>query len=367
MLLKLIKGCLSVSVLTATALSCAALSGAAAAPSIVVDVATGKVYAHEEAFQRWYPASLTKMMSAYVAFRMLEAGQVTPDTPVRISVTAAKEPPSKMGYKPGSVMTLDTALKIMMVKSANDVSVAVAETLGGSVNGFAKMMNAEAARLGMSGSHFTNPHGLPDPQNYTTARDLAVLGMALRQQFPQYAHYFSVEALDFTDGHRQELNGNILLGRYNGADGMKTGFICASGFNLVASATRQGRTVMSVVLGATRQETRAAKSAELMETAFNGNPAAATDLRNLAPYGQNINSAPDLRAQICNPEAIAARWDGREVEGYMKINSPYIHDIKHEPRAITVGLSQKAPETKPGQLHISQVPIPLQRPAKRGS
>lgn len=367
MLLKLIKCCLPISALTAAVLSSTALTGALAAPSIVVDVATGKIYAHEEAFQRWYPASLTKMMTAYVAFRMLESGQITLDTPVRISVTAAKEPPSKMGYKPGSVMTLDTALKIIMVKSANDVSVAVAETLAGSVSRFAKIMNAEAAHLGMSGSNFTNPHGLPDPQNYTTARDLAILGVALRRQFPQYAHYFNVEALDFTDGHRQELNGNILLGRYDGADGMKTGFICASGFNLVASATRQGRTVLSVVLGASRQETRAAKSAELMETAFRGNAATMQDLRNLAPYGQNINVAPDLRARICNQEAIAARWDGREVEGYMKIDSPYIHDIKHEPRSITVGLIQKAPETKPGQLHISQVPIPLQRPSKRGS
>lgn len=362
MSLKLIKSCL-----TATILNCTVLSGAAAAPSIAVDVETGKVYRHEEAFQRWYPASLTKMMSAYVVFRMLETGQVTPDTPVRVSVTAAKEPPSKMGYKPGSVMTLDTALKIMMVKSANDISVAVAETLGGSVSGFAKMMNTEAARLGMIGSHFTNPHGLPDPQNYTTARDLAVLGVALRRQFPQYAHYFNIKALDFTDGHRQELNGNILLGRYDGADGMKTGFICASGFNLVASATRHGRTVMSVVLGADRQETRAAKSAQLMEAAFRSNLATAPDLQSLPPYGQNINSAPDLRAQICNPQAIAARWDGREVEGYMKIDSPYIHDIKYEPRAIVVGLTQKAPETKPGQLHISQVPIPLKRPVRRGS
>ncbi|MGU3574015.1 D-alanyl-D-alanine carboxypeptidase family protein [Brucellaceae bacterium C25G] len=362
MLLKLIKCCL-----TATALSCAGLSNAAATPSIVVDVATGKVYSHEDAFQRWYPASLTKMMSAYVAFRMLETGQVSPETLVRVSANAVKEPPSKMGYKAGSTMTLDTALKIMMVKSANDISVAVAETLGGSVDGFARMMNAEAAQLGMTGSHFVNPHGLPDPQNYTTARDLAILGMALRRQFPQYAHYFNVEALDFTDGHRQELNGNILLGRYNGADGMKTGFICASGFNLVASATRQGKTVMSVVLGADRQETRAAKSAELMETAFNGNPATAPDLKNIAPYGQNNNVAPDLRAQICNQEAIASRWEGREVEGFMKINSPYVHDMKHEPRAITVGLVSNAPEKKPGQLHISQVPIPLQRPFKSGS
>ena len=135
----------------AAGLSVTALASAAANPSIAVDVATGKVYQQQEAFQRWYPASLTKMMTAYVAFRALQSGQMTLDSPVRMTVNAAKEPPSKMGYKPGSVMTLDTALKIMLVKSANDVAVAVAEAVGGTESGFVQRMNEEAQRIGMRG------------------------------------------------------------------------------------------------------------------------------------------------------------------------------------------------------------------------
>ncbi len=246
----------------AAGLSATALASAAANPSIAVDVATGKVYQQQEAFQRWYPASLTKMMTAYVAFRALQSGQMTLDSPVRMTVNAAKEPPSKMGYKPGSVMTLDTALKIMLVKSANDVAVAVAEAVGGTESGFVQRMNEEAQRIGMVGSHFANPNGLHNPNNYTTARDLAVLAVQLRREFPQYAHYFATEAIDPGAGKKVQANYNILLGRYDGADGMKTGFVCASGFNLASSATRNGRTVLAIILGADRQEARAVQAAQ---------------------------------------------------------------------------------------------------------
>lgn len=180
----------------AAAMTGTAMGSALANPSIAVDVATGKVYAQQDAFQRWYPASLTKLMTAYVTFRALQSGRMTLESPVPMTVRAAKEPPSKMGYKPGSVMTLDTALKIMLVKSANDVAVAVGEAVGGSEAGFVQLMNAEAQRLGMVGSHFANPNGLHDPNNYTTARDLAVLAVQLRREFPQYAHYFATEAID---------------------------------------------------------------------------------------------------------------------------------------------------------------------------
>lgn len=361
----LTKSIVSITVSATVALSAA--TAALANPYISVDVATGRILAHNEAFERWYPASLTKMMSAYVVFRALKAGKLNLNSPVRMSVAAAKEPPSKMGYKPGSVMTLDTALKIMMVKSANDVSVAVGEAVGGSKANFAAMMNAEARRIGMIGSNFTNPHGLPDVNNYSTARDMALLAAQLRREFPEYAHYFSTEAISTGDGKKVQPNYNILLGRFNGADGMKTGFICSSGFNLAGSATRNGRTIVAVVLGSSRQEERTIQAAELLNAGFSTNGAGAPTLASLQPYGTNLTKAIDLRAQICSQQAMSDRWDGRDVEGRLKINSPYITAMTREPRAVPVGLISKAPAVKPGQLDISQVPIPLTRPAMRGA
>nr|WP_245419799.1 D-alanyl-D-alanine carboxypeptidase family protein [Phyllobacterium salinisoli] len=347
----------------------AGVAPAFAAPSITVDVGTGKVLSHEDAFARWYPASLTKMMTAYVTFRALTSGQVTLDSPVRMTLNASKEPPSKMGYKPGSVMTLDSALKIMLVKSANDVAVAVGEAIGGTEADFVQRMNAEAQRLGMFGSHFTNPNGLHDPNNYSTARDLAVLATQLRREYPQYAHYFGTEAIDPGKGKKIQANYNILLGRFDGADGMKTGFVCASGFNLAASATRNGRTILAVVLGEPRQETRAVKAAQLITDGFRTNAAAAPTLATLTPYGANLAQATDMRAALCNQQALADRWDGRDVEGKLKINSPYIHAMQHAPKAVPVGLiagpaviaGNKA-ASKPGVMAVSQIPIPLPRP-----
>lgn len=343
------------------------LAQAEANPYMAVDVASGKVLAHNDAFKRWYPASLTKMMTAYVAFRALRSGQKTLESPVRMSVAATKEPPSKMGYKAGSVMTMDTALKIMLVKSANDVAVAVGESIGGSKAGFVAMMNAEARRIGMFGSNFANPHGLPDPNNYSTARDMALLAAQLRREFPEYAHYFNTEAIDTGDGKKPQANYNILLGRFSGADGMKTGFVCASGFNLAGSATRNGRTIVAIVLGSPRQEDRTVQAADLLNNGFATKGGGGDTLASLAPYGSNNNQVTDLRAQICSQQAMSDRWDGRDVEGRLQINSPYITAMTREPVAVQVGLISKAPEMQAGAaLHISQVPIPMQRPMRGG-
>ncbi|WP_312417745.1 D-alanyl-D-alanine carboxypeptidase family protein, partial [Shinella sp.] len=194
-----------------------------AGPRMLVDVNTLQVIEHEDAFQRWYPASLTKLMTAYTVFRAIKAGEITLDSPVTMSKHAAAEPPSKMYFKPGQKMTLDSALKIILVKSANDVSVAIAESISGSEPAFVDRMNAEAKRIGMSSSRFINPNGLPGKGQYTTARDLAVLAVTLKREFPQYASYFSLEG--FTTGKKQYPNFNMLIGRFDGADGMKTGFI----------------------------------------------------------------------------------------------------------------------------------------------
>src|SRR5690606_38457883 len=150
---------------------------------------------HEEAFQRWFPASLTKLMTAYVTFRAIQADELQLDSPIVVSKKAAKEPPSKSGFPQGTVLTADNALKLMLVRSNNDIAMAIGENVGGSEKAFADRMNAEAARLGMTDSHFVNPNGLHSPEQYTTARDIALLITALCRDFPQFMPYFSIEGL----------------------------------------------------------------------------------------------------------------------------------------------------------------------------
>ncbi|HET7714715.1 MAG TPA: D-alanyl-D-alanine carboxypeptidase family protein [Bauldia sp.] len=235
---------------------------------IVVDAGKGVVIGHEKSDRRWPPASVTKVMTAYLVFKALKAGQLKLTSPVVISANAVAEPPSKMGYKAGTVLTVDNALKMMIVRSANDIAVALAETVGGSEANFVKMMNAEARRLGMNGTSFRNPNGLPADGQYSTARDLAVLARATWMQFPEYRDYFTITAI--RAGNKVLRNYNTLLDHYRGANGMKTGFICSSGFNVVATATKNGRTLIAVVLGETSAAQRAETAASLLNRGFNG-------------------------------------------------------------------------------------------------
>ena len=235
---------------------CATVAGAqtpvtVTPPYIVADAKTGEVLDHYDAVRPWYPASTTKLMTVYVAFQAVKAGRFRMDSPVVVSAHALAQPPSKMGFKVGTELTLDDALKILMVKSANDIAVAVAETIGGSEAGFAELMNAEAQRLRMWRTHYVNPHGLPDSRQYTTARDMAVLARALLTDFPEWRDYLKIPAIQL--GKKIMRNYNTLIDRYPGATGMKTGFICASGYNLVASAERDGREVIAVVFGSTKR------------------------------------------------------------------------------------------------------------------
>lgn len=334
---------------------------AMAGTSIVVDAATGDVLAADKAFDRWYPASITKLMTAYIAFDAIRSGKLTPESPVTISANAAKQPPSKMGYKPGNVLTLDNALKIMLVKSANDIAVVVGEAAGGA--NYPDAMNAAAAKLGMTGSHFANANGLHDPQNYTTARDLAVLASALRTEFPQLSSYFGIEAIRY--GDKLERNYNILLGRFDGADGMKTGFVCASGFNLVASATRNGRTLIAVVLGAMSQEQRAEKAANMLQAGFQGLTSPIGTLATLQPPSAVDSSAPDMRSTVCTEAAAADRWDGREIEGKIKFETPYITAMTRQPVAQKVGLLSSGASGGALTLdNLARIPVPRDKPVR---
>lgn len=344
---------------------------ALANPKIVVDVATGRVVYHEDAFQRWYPASLTKLMTSYVTFRALKSGRITLDTPVVMSKQAAAQKPSKMFFKPGARMTMDTALKIMLVKSANDVAMAIGETVGGSDENFVSMMNAEAARLGMYSSRFVNANGMPEPGQYTTARDLAVLSVALRREFPEYAGYFALEG--FINGTKKYPNYNLLIGRFDGADGMKTGFICSSGFNQIGSATRGGRTVVAVVLGADSLGGRADQAADLLQMGLTKTSMGGDTLTSLVPYGSTRDQVADIRDVICNPKAAQIRSEGRDEEGKMKLRSPYIHEMDHDPRFVVANLLPPEPgapadqgiEQGDGGPKLKRIPIPKPRPTQQ--
>lgn len=268
-----------------------------AGPSLLFDAKTGQVIESQDAFARWYPASLTKLMTTYVAFRAVDAGEVTLQSPVRVSRNATNEPPSKMGYPVGTILTLDDAIKIIMVKSANDIATSIGESLAGSEEAFAARMNAESKRLGMTGSHWVNAHGLHDDEQYTTAHDLAILASALRREYPQYASYFSIEGLSF--GKQVIPSHNKLIGQFDGADGMKTGYTCPAGYNLVASATRDGRTLMAVVIGATSVKARNEAAAGLLARGFSEPAISGVTLAAMKPSGAGINQATNMREALC--------------------------------------------------------------------
>ncbi len=235
-------------------------------PSLVIDASTGAVLHEEQASLAWHPASTTKMMTAYVALRMVRARRIGLETPIPASKLAASQPRVKVYIKAGQEITLDNALKVMMVKSANDIAYVIAEGVGGSVPEFVSMMNAEARRLGMSDTVFRNPNGWHHPEQQTSARDLGILAMTMLREFPEYSDYWGIGAVQL--GKVTLTNTNGLIGRYAGANGFKTGFVCASGFNVVATATRGGRTLIAIVLGAYSGAERTVKGAQILDAAF---------------------------------------------------------------------------------------------------
>lgn len=274
---------------------------AIAGPALLFDAGSGKVLYAEDQDHLWHPASLTKIMTAYVAFQAIRDGKITPDTKIVCTEDAAKEPPSKVGLPVGAEMTVELALKALIVKSANDVAVMLAQTIGGDIPSFVEQMNATAKRLGMSRTNFVNPNGLPAPEQVTTARDLARLARAVVRDFPEYAELWSMPA--FHMGKRRLASHNSLLRTFEGADGLKTGFICDSGFNVVASATREGTRLMAVVLGEPTGHDRSLRAASLLEhgfqhqgwkTLFEMSPAT---LENL-PVDANAKAAVSVRETV---------------------------------------------------------------------
>ncbi|MCL2385541.1 MAG: serine hydrolase [Alphaproteobacteria bacterium] len=279
---------------------------AGAGPALVIEMPSGAILYEDRATQPWFPASLTKLMTVYVALSAVRDHRISLDTPLVVSVRATAMPPSKMGFRPGTLVTLDNALRMLMVKSANDMAVVIAEGVSGSVEAFADDMNEAAHSLGLSQSHFVNPNGLPNPEHVSSARDLAILARALYLNFPEQAGLYNIGALQLGDEIIH--NHNDLLGRYPGMDGMKTGFTCAAGYNLVASATQNGRKLIAVILGAPNVKSRATLAATLFDRGFSGIDQPSKSLADLVvdPAANRLAVAADQHNTVCGKRGRAA-------------------------------------------------------------
>ncbi|MCB1492009.1 MAG: D-alanyl-D-alanine carboxypeptidase [Rhodobiaceae bacterium] len=222
--------------------------------AMVVDTRSGKILYENDADDLRYPASLTKLMTLFIVFEDIKAGRISLDDSLYVSAYAASRPPSRLGLKAGSTITLGDAVQALAVKSANDVAAVIAENVGGSEAAFSKRMTQMAAALGMSHTRYVNASGLPDKQQITTARDMAILGRALKTRHPDLCRYFSARSFTY-NGHTYRST-NRLLGKVPGVDGMKTGYIRDSGYNLVASAHRGRKSIIVVVIGGSTGKAR---------------------------------------------------------------------------------------------------------------
>ncbi|MEX1181407.1 MAG: D-alanyl-D-alanine carboxypeptidase family protein [Cucumibacter sp.] len=326
-----------------------------AIPQLLIDMTTGQVLYEEEAGVPWHPASLTKLMTAYLAFEAVETGRATLDSPVVMSAHALEAPPSKMGFPVGTAVRLEDALVLMVVKSANDLAVAIGESIAGSEPAFIAMMNEKASQLGMSASHFTNPNGLHDLLQVTTARDLALLTLAIRARYPQYDAVFSTGMVEF--GRLRIRSYNNLLTEYPGATGMKTGYVCASGLNVVATAERNGRSLMAIVLGAASARERGELAGMLLDRGFAFTAGGA--LPSILSIN-NVTAPPvDMRPLLCGREAAAYAAEREAVFPYGLEGKASFLVTGLEPR--TVRVSAIAPGAGPRETR--DVPLPRPRPA----
>jgi D-alanyl-D-alanine carboxypeptidase len=321
---------------------------ASAHSMLLIEADTGRILHNENGAHPWYPASVTKVMTAYVTLKAVKAGRISLDTLITVSPNAAAQAPTKMGFKVGSQITIDNALKTIMVKSANDMSVTLAEGVSGSIAAFAEEMNKAAARLGMTQTTYVNPNGLPADEQVTSARDQAILARAIYNELPEYHDYWNISAIKY--GKRIMRNYNTLLGRYPGTDGLKTGFICASGFNVVVSAKRNGRRLIAVMLGAPSGSARAVKVAQMLERGFSaGGFSWLTPSMGTVDTLQPINAAPpNLREEICGKKRKRPARESEDLEDEAEASLPPGID-PNSPQAVMLS-SLRGSTNKPAAL-----------------
>lgn len=327
----------------------ATLSSALALPQLLIDMRTNEVLYENDAGIPWHPASLTKLMTALIAFEAIETGQASLSTPVITSANALSAEPSKLGLPVGTAITLEDALYVLIVKSANDIAVAIGETIAGSEPAFVDMMNARAAMMGLTGTHFVNPHGLHDPAQVTTARDIAMIALTIRARFPQYDALFSTRTVALGDSRSQ--SNNELLTGFAGTDGMKTGYVCASGLNIVATVTRGGRQLMAITLGASSSRERGEMTAQMLFSGFAGG---------YRGTGRTVNAVVnqpgllpvDMRPDICG--ANAAHYSEQRAEIFsagLEGQISYLNDTIVPPTHSIATLGR-----------LADVPLPRPRP-----
>nr|WP_246473132.1 D-alanyl-D-alanine carboxypeptidase family protein [Pelagibacterium limicola] len=288
------------SVLFAFGLVMGSIVHALAVPQLLVDMQTGEVLYETDAGVPWHPASLTKLMTALLAFEAIEQGAVQLSTPVVTTANALRVAPSKMGFPVDTAITLEDALYLLIVKSANDIAVAIGETVAGSETEFVALMNRRAAEMGLTATHFVNPHGLHDPAQVTSARDMAIIALTIRARYSRFNAIFNTQTVEH--GQSRSHTNNVLLARFAGTNGMKTGYVCASGLNIVATAERGGRHLMAVTLGASSARERGEMTAQLLFSGFAGG---------YRGTGQTVVSLPnraglapvDMRRNICGADA----------------------------------------------------------------
>ncbi|WP_052121271.1 D-alanyl-D-alanine carboxypeptidase family protein [Inquilinus limosus] len=362
----------------AALLACLALAlllpaQAGAAPrfaAYVIDARTGEVLHEENANQQLYPASLTKLMTLYLTFRALDKGDLTLDTRLAVSSYAASQSPTKLGLPTGSRIRVEDAVLGLVTQSANDASVVLAEAIGGSESRFTRMMTQQARALGMSRTNFSSTNGLPDPDNVSTAHDMAVLARALISDYPQYYPYFATK--NFRYRGRNFPNHNRLMQSYAGMDGMKTGYIRAAGYNLVASAVRGRTRLIGVIFGGTSPIMRNAKMAELLDEAFESHegtgayvaqaPAAAAP--RVASSGPFAPPLPDRRPDDLAEGTLLAAAEGEgdaEDDGAVGTDGIGAMIAMHaaaRPRAQKVAF-------EPVPRALADVPLPKPRPLRR--
>ncbi len=328
-------------------------------PYVLVDSNDNRVIAQNRMDERWHPASLAKLMTAYVTFRAIESGEITAGSPVTFTGNAAATPPGKMGYKKDTILRFDMALYTLIVKSANDVAVALAESLAGNVPAFVDRMNAEARRLGLANTRFKNPNGLHHREQYISARDMVILSSAIWNEFPQYRQMFETPTIEA--GGKRYTSYNFLLERFQGTTGMKTGFVCAAGYNFVASAERGGKRLVAVVFGASSQTERAEVAARLFLKGFanpSGTPMAAI------PVPVQSTGPTDMRPILCTQKARESRYDPASENAVL--NSPYLdkRTIVRAPFPVTLGGidGEPSPAWLARKFVPARIPLPVKRP-----
>ncbi|HEX2841659.1 D-alanyl-D-alanine carboxypeptidase family protein [Hyphomicrobium sp.] len=328
----------------------------AGGPALVFDPSDGKVLYAEDADDHWHPASLTKIMTAYLTFEALKTGKLKLDQRIPYSERAQGEPPSKLGLHVGATLTIDQSLKALIIKSANDVAIVLAEAISGSPAEFVAHMNQTARVLGMSRTQFVNPNGLPAPEQVTTARDLAKLARAVVRDYPEYISYWSMFDARIGKIHIGTHNG--LLRTFEGADGMKTGFICDSGFNVVASATRDGRQIMAVVLGEATGGQRTIRAASLLEHGFQS-----YGWKALFNHSQSLDTMPIATDA---KDVMSVRKDVRSFEcGTGRRKSPTAKKRVKKPAQSADGAAQEEPVKAPAPGVTKIAADPSEAPKKR--